>query len=300
MFNEKIAKAVGPDKIDLAYLQAGNPEAPALVLIMGIAAQMIHWPQGFLDALIAHNLSLLCFDNRDSGHSTHLHHATVPNFAAALQGDFSTVSYTLSHMAADTIGLMDRLGLQKAHLLGASMGGAIAQTLALEYPERVLSLTSMMSTTGHPAVGQVHPETMKSVFGGPPAKTREQVIERALRTYTVVGSPLYPSSEADIAKTAGLAWDRDHDELSVPRQAVASLASGDRTEKLKDLNIPTLVIHGLADSLCDPSGGIATAAAIPGAKLVTIEGMGHNLPAGLWPMLSQQIVDFIFEVEKRS
>jgi pimeloyl-ACP methyl ester carboxylesterase len=299
MLTEKIAKAIGPDQIELAYAHWGNPDHPPLILIMGISAQMIHWPQGFLDALIEKGLSLVCFDNRDSGHSSHMVHAPTPDFQGAMQGDFSSVSYTLSQMAADTIGLMDHLGIQHGHLVGASMGGAIAQTIALEYPERILSLTSMMSTTGQAGVGQVHPETMRSVFGGPPVNTREEAIQRALRTSALVGSPRYPSSEEELSRVAGLAWDRDHDVVAVTRQAIASLASGDRSEKLKQLTVPTLVIHGLADTLCDPSGGRATSEAIPGAQLLLLDGMGHNLPKAVWPTLAQHISALVFAAEQR-
>lgn len=297
---EEILKAVGPDRIDIAYEQQGDPNHPPVILIMGIAAQMIHWPKGFLEALLVRKVSLVRFDNRDSGHSSHMNQAPAPDFPAAMKGDFSSVSYTLSQMAADTIGLMDRLGIEKGHLVGASMGGAIAQTIAIEYPARVHSLISMMSTTGHPSVGQVHPETMKSVFGGPPVKSREEAIQRALRTAPFIGSSLYLSSEEDITNMAGLAWERDHDEVSVARQAIATLASGDRTKKLNRLHVPALVIHGLADTICDSSGGRATAEAIPGAKFIGLEGMGHHLPAALWNTLASQITEFIFEVEQRS
>ncbi len=173
------------------------------------------------------------------------------------------------------------------------MGGAIAQTIAIEYPKRVLSLTSLMFTTGHPSVGQTHPETLKNVFGAPPATTRQEAMERAVRASKFIGSPLYPVSDEYISQTAGLAWDRDHDSASVVRQAVATIASGDRTEKLRRLNVPTLVLHGLSDTVIDPSGGRATAEAIPKAKLVLIEGMGHNLPPGLWETIADHIANAV-------
>jgi len=260
---------------------------------MGGAAQLIHWPGGFLDALLRRGLQLIRFDNRDAGRSTHFHDAPRPDLPAALAGDYSSASYTLSDMAADTVGLLDALDMDAAHVVGASLGGAIGQTLAIEYPTRVLSLTSMMSTTGAVTVGQPHPETLRSVFGGPPATTRQAVVDRAVRVFSAIGSPAYPTDLAAVAERAGLAWDRGHDEMAIVRQAVASVASGDRTSRLKDLDLPTLVIHGMADPLCDVSGGRATAAAIPGAELVLIEGMGHNLPPGLWERFADHIAAIV-------
>jgi pimeloyl-ACP methyl ester carboxylesterase len=289
MLNEQMARDLGPAKVDIAYERRGNVSDPAVLLIMGLAAQMIHWPEGFLEALVSRELQVIRFDNRDSGHSTHFHDSPTPNLPAAMGGDLSSAAYTLSDMAADAIGLLDELGVEAAHVAGASLGGAIAQTMAIEYPERILSLTSMMSTTGDTRVGQPRPETIKAVFGGPPATTREETIERAVRVYGITGPPAYPTDPTAIAERAGLAWDRDHDRIGVARQAVASVASGDRTSKLKELDVPALVIHGLADPLCDASGGRATAEAIPGAELVLIDGMGHNLPAGVWERVADQI-----------
>jgi pimeloyl-ACP methyl ester carboxylesterase len=293
--NERIVTNVGPSGIEIAYERRGNPTDPVVLLIMGGAAQLVHWPDGFLAALLRRGLQLIRFDNRDAGRSTHFHNAPKPDVRAALAGDFSSAAYTLSDMAADTVGLLDALELDAAHIVGLSLGGAIAQTIAIEHPARIISLTSMMSTTGDMTVGQVHPETLKSVFGGPPATTRQEVIDRTVRVFTVIGSPAYPTDPAAIAERAGLAWDRGHDELAIARQGVASLASGDRTSRLQKLDLPTLVIHGLADLICDVSGGRATAAAIPGAELVVIEGLGHNLPPGLW----ERFADHIAEVVQR-
>jgi pimeloyl-ACP methyl ester carboxylesterase len=295
MLNEQIAKHVGPADLDIAWEQRGNPKHPTVLLVMGISAQLVHWPLGFLQALLDRELHLVRFDNRDSGHSTHMRDAPQPDLPAALKGDSSSASYTLSDMAADAVGLLDALAIDAAHLVGASMGGAIAQTIAIEHPTRVRSLTTMMSTTGNLSVGQVHPATAQALFGSPLPHTREAFIASVLRRYEVMDSPQYPIDPAAIAEIAGLAYDRDHDEIAIARQAVATVASGDRTELLHSLDVPTLVLHGLADTLCDPSGGRATAAAIPGAELVLIEGMGHNLAPGLW----QRIADHIAAVVRR-
>lgn len=296
MLDERIARGVGPAKLDLAYETRGDPKNPAVLLVMGIAAQMVNWPEGFLDALVKRGLYVVRFDNRDSGLSTHLVDARPADLPAALKGDFSSATYTLSEMAADSVGLLDALKIGSAHLVGASLGGAISQTIAIEHPKRVRSLTTMMSTTGDMKVGQIHPATAKSVFGGPPVNTGEEAAARAVRIRAAVGSPAYPSDTAEVERIAALAWERDHDAPSIARQAVASVASGDRTEKLRALAVPALVVHGLADTMCDPSGGRATAAAIPGAELVLIEGMGHDLPPGLW----ERLADLILATTRRS
>jgi pimeloyl-ACP methyl ester carboxylesterase len=297
---EEKATKVGPAAIDIAYQHIGDCSAPAVLLIMGVAAQAIHWPDTFCHALVEHRLHVIRFDNRDAGLSTHMTDAPPPNLPAALAGDLSSVSYTLSDMAADAIGLMDALGVERAHIIGASMGGQIAQTIAIEHPDRVRSLTSMMSTTGNRQVGQPSPEVLRELFAGPPAVTRAEVIQRMLRSMRAVGSPGYPSDENEIATRAGRAFDRGYDPAGTARQAVATVASGDRTERLRHLSVPTLVIHGLADRMCDPSGGRATAEAIPGAELVLIEGMGHNLPPGLLSQLASRIGEFVWRAEAKS
>jgi pimeloyl-ACP methyl ester carboxylesterase len=296
-FVERKAVNVGPAGIDIAYQLLGKPDAPAVLLIMGVAAQYIHWPDEFCQALVEKGLQVIRFDNRDSGLSTHITDAPPPNLPAALSGDPSSVSYTLSDMAADAVGLLDALGFEKAHVVGASMGGAIAQTMAIEHPQRVRSLTSMMSTTGNGSVGQIDPEVRREVFSGPPAVTRDEVIQQAIRAFRFSGSPGFPHNENEIAERAGRAYDRCHDPIGVARQAVATVVSGDRTERLRNIHLPTLIIHGAADRLCDPSGGQATAEAIPEAELVLIEGMGHNLPPGLRFQIAERIGEFVWRVQ---
>lgn len=290
---ENIARNIGPAKLDIAYEQLGDLTAPPVVLIHGLGAQLVGWPDGFCTALLEHGLQVIRFDNRDVGRSSHMHHAPMPDLQATLRGDLSLVSYRLSDMAADTVGLLDALGIESAHLVGASMGGAIAQTVAIEYPQRVRSLTSMMATTGNLLVGQTHPETIKAIFGGTPPLTRQGVIDRQVKSFQLVGSPGFPTPPEAIAESVARAYDRGYDPLGVARQAVATVASGDRTERLRKLDLPALVIHGLNDVMCDVSGGRATAAAIPNAKLVIIDGMGHNLPPGLWAEISGHIADIV-------
>ena len=195
-------------------------------------------------------------------------------------------------MAADTVGLMNALGFESVHLVGASLGGMIAQTIAIEYPSRVRSLTSMMSSTGAKNVGQVD-LSIFAEMGPPPYEDREAFIKWRVKSLQVIGSPLYPIDEETVAKNAGISWDRDHDPTALLRQSVAVLKSGDRTQQLRQVKIPTLVIHGKADRMINVSGGIATAEAIPGAQLKLYDGLGHGIPPALWSEIASAIGTFI-------
>jgi pimeloyl-ACP methyl ester carboxylesterase len=284
-------------KIQIAYETFGSPTDPPVLLVMGLATQMLAWPDEFCAGLAERGLFVVRFDNRDVGLSTHLHDAPTPDVMAAFGGDTSSASYTLSDMAGDTVGLLDALGIDSAHLVGASMGGMIAQTVAIEHPERVRSLTSIMSTTGDRAVGAAS-EAALSVLIAPPASDREGAIQRTIDTYKVIGSPGFDFDEAVVRERAGVAFDRSHDPIGVGRQLMAILASPDRTPRLKKIKVPTVVIHGAEDPLVNISGGRATAAAIPDAELVVIEGMGHDLPRGVWPQVTDLIVGLVERVEK--
>jgi pimeloyl-ACP methyl ester carboxylesterase len=289
---------VGPARLEIAYERLGDPSATPVLLIMGMGAQLITWPDGFCGELVGHGLHVIRFDNRDAGESTHMTAAPPPDMMGALAGNLASVSYTLSDMAADTVGLLDALDIESAHLVGASLGGFVAQTIAIEHPTRVRSLTSIMSTTGDRTVGQPHPAAMQ-VFVAGPVTTREQIVQRMVDVSRITGSPGYPPDPALVAERAGRAFDRAFDPLGMVRQAVASLASGDRTPRLRSLDVPALVIHGDGDRLVDVSGGRATAAAIPGAELVVIEGMGHDLPKPLWPQIAGKIAEVVARGEAR-
>ncbi len=294
--NEEEVFNVGLSKIKMVYQRFGDSAFPPVFLIMGGGAQMINWPEGFCIELASRGLHPIRFDNRDAGLSTHFSNEPVPDFEAVQAGDFSTVPYTLSDMAADIVGLMDTLGLDSVHLVGASMGGMIAQTVAIEYPERVRTLTSMMSTTGDSTVGQPDWAVLAGL-GAPPSEDRQGYVDWQVRSLKAIGSPKYPLDEVYAAENAGRAWDRDHDPLGMLRQAVAVIKSGDRSEQLRSLHVPTLVIHGESDKMVDVSGGRATAAAIPNAELVIFEGMGHGLPKQLWSEFANLIAELIHRVE---
>ncbi|MFH7595639.1 alpha/beta fold hydrolase [Streptomyces racemochromogenes] len=295
--SEQKAVDVGPSGIEVAYERFGDPQAPPVLLVMGLALQMHGWPDGFCAELTGRGLQVIRFDNRDCGLSTHFHDAPVPDVVAARRGDLSSVSYDLSDMAADSVGLLDALGLAGAHVAGMSLGGAVAQTMAIEHPGRVRSLTSLMSTTGAPGVGQPDAGVL-GVLAGPPPTNREEVIERTVRAALVMGSPGFARDETALRERAARAFDRAYDPLGVARQAVAAVASGDRTAALAGVRVPTLVVHGSDDPVCDVSGGRATAAAVPGAELAVFDGMGHDLPEALWPEIASRIAALVGRAER--
>jgi pimeloyl-ACP methyl ester carboxylesterase len=266
--------------IEIAYESFGSPAGRPLLLIMGLGAQLIHWDDDFCELLAEQGHHVVRFDNRDTGLSTHLHDLGVPEVGASSP-------YLLDDMADDSAALMDVLGWPAAHVVGASMGGMIAQALAIRHPERVLTLTSIMSTPS-PAAAPPTEAATAVLFAKPPTG-RDEVIAQALRTWAVIGSPGFEMDGERIGRLAGLAFDRSHDPAGTARQLAAILASGDRAPLLTELNVPALVIHGEADQLVPLSGGQATASAIPGARLVTYPGMGHDLPRPLWPQITTEI-----------
>ncbi|SEO91487.1 Pimeloyl-ACP methyl ester carboxylesterase [Trujillonella endophytica] len=273
--------------VELAYETFGSPGDTPLLLVMGLATQMIGWPDEFCRELAGRGLHVVRFDNRDIGLSTHLDAAGAPDVTALLTGA-GTAPYSLADMAGDAAGLLDALGWDSAHVVGASMGGMIAQSLAVRHPRRVRSLTSIMSTTGDRTVGSPAAAAL-GVLLAPPARSREEALERAVDTYRVIGSPGFEFDETGLRERAGLSFDRAYDPAGVARQLAAVLTTDDRTAHLGEIAVPTLVVHGESDALVDVSGGRATAAAVPGAELWVVEGMGHDLPREVWPELVERI-----------
>ena len=280
----RVRKA-GAGSVTLAYETFGDEGRPPVLLVMGLGAQMVGWHTDFCEAL-ADGRYVVRFDNRDVGESQWLEGSV--DLGACAAGDTSSAVYTLEDMADDTVGLLDVLGLDSAHIVGASMGGMIAQTVAIRHPQRVRSLTSIMSTTGEPGIAEPT-EAALAVLTSPPAANRDEAMERALEANAVIGSPGFRRNEQDIRERAAQAWDRGVNADGFLRQVAAVYASGDRTEALREIHVDTLVVHGEDDPLVPLPAGRATAAAIPGAELWTVPGMGHDIPRPLWPDLIARI-----------
>ncbi len=278
--------------IRIAYEEFGDRAAPPVLLIMGLGAQMVLWREDFCHLLAARRHRVIRFDNRDVGESSWLDALGVPDvmgaFAAAATQQPFAAPYLLRDMAADAAGLLDGLAIEAAHVVGTSMGGMIAQTMAIEAPARVRTLTSIMSTTGAPGLPTPRPE-VAAVLITPPPPTRAEAIEHGVTVYRTIGSPGFPFAEAEVRHLATVMYDRGFNPVGVARQLVAVLASGDRTAALAGLRLPTLVVHGTDDPLVPFPAGQATAAAIPGAELLAIEGMGHDMPRPIWPRLVDAI-----------
>jgi pimeloyl-ACP methyl ester carboxylesterase len=269
--------------ITLCYETYGDPADPPVVLVMGLATQMIAWHEDFCEQLADRGFYVVRFDNRDIGRSTHLDFRP-PTMGQMLRRRVGPEQYSLSDMAEDTAGLIRELEISPAHVVGASMGGMIGQVLAAEHPEVVRSLTSIMSTTGSRWHGQPALSVYRYLLR-PPPRDREGYIERAAEVFGLVGSTGFARDDAYIRERAGRSYDRGYDVRAGGRQLGAIVASSDRTEQLRTIRAPTLVIHGTVDKMIKPSGGRATAKAIPEARLLEIEGMGHDLPRGVWPLI---------------
>jgi pimeloyl-ACP methyl ester carboxylesterase len=284
--------------IRLTYEQFGDPAGVPLVLIAGLGMDLSSWPAEFCELLTSRGFLVIRFDNRDVGRSTHLDFP-APRPLAMLRKRWHPRQYLLADMAADMVGLLDAAGLPYAHLVGISMGGMIAQTVAARYPDRVRSLTSIMSTTGARHVGRPAPSTWVMMLSRPP-RDRADFADRAVRIFRHIGSAGYPFDEGRVRELAGSAWDRDPSTEGTRRQLAAIIRSGDRTEEVRTVTAPTLVIHGDRDLMVNPTGGAATARAIPGARLETMPGLGHDLPLGAWPVLVKLIDDHVRAAAVRS
>jgi pimeloyl-ACP methyl ester carboxylesterase len=267
--------------ISLAYERIGDTGAEPLVLVAGLGQQLHSWPDAFCAELAGRGYEVIRFDNRDAGRSTHPRFRP-PSLPGMLAGRFPAQQYDLTDMAADTAGLFDALDLETAHIAGVSMGGMISQTVAALYPDRIRTLTSIMSTTGSRLLGRPALSTLR-MMGAKPPKSREEAVESAVRMFRHIGSHGFPFDEAFVRELAGTGWDRDPTAGGVGRQLAAIMKSGNRTPQLRKITAPTLVIHGDRDRMVHPTGGAATARAIRGARLETVRGMGHDLPEGAWP-----------------
>jgi pimeloyl-ACP methyl ester carboxylesterase len=288
--SEQTAHANG---VEIAYESIGDPAGQPLLMIMGLGTQLIHWDIELCELLAARGFHVIRFDNRDAGHSTKVD-APVPNVRRAMLGLRVDAPYLLRDMAEDAAGLLDHLGIPAAHVVGASMGGMIGQTLAIEHPERVLSLTSIMSTTGERSVGRPKLRMMGLLMRRAP-REKEAFVEHFVGVFRAIGSRGFAFDEERVRRHAAEAYERDNDPAGTGRQLAAILASGDRTPRLRELRVPTTVIHGRKDPLVPFRGGKATADAIPDAKLIAIPGMGHDMPREVWP----QLVDAISETAAR-
>jgi pimeloyl-ACP methyl ester carboxylesterase len=283
--NEEFADVGG---VTLCYETFGDPSDPAILLIMGLGTQMVAWREDFCRQLVDEGFFVIRYDNRDTGKSSSMKGSPI-TVREMVTRRVKEPAYTLEDMANDAIGLLDHLGIERAHVVGASMGGMIAQHVALSHPERVLSLTSIMSTTGHRLVGQPKLAVIP-LFLSKPSGGKEEYIERAVKLFQAVGAK-NGFDEEYVREGAAVAWDRGINMAGTGRQLAAITADGNRTQRLKKIRVPTLVIHGKDDRLIAPSGGKATAKAIKNARLLLLDDMGHDLPRRVWPKIIGAIAE---------
>ncbi len=284
--------AIRANGIDLFYEDFGDPAQPLVLLIMGLGAQLIFWPDAMVERLVARGFRVVRYDNRDVGQSTHLTHLRTPSrlrYAAAMLGLPAGMPYKLRDLATDAVTLLDALGVAKAHLVGASMGGMIAQIVAAEHPERVLSLTSIMSSSGRSGLPGPAPELRDMLMTRRPTASRDDAIAAGVRIYKAIGAPTGGRSPEELHDLISRAHDRGFDPGGSARQLGAIIADGSRVERLKQITAPTLVIHGDADPLVPLAAGQDTAAHIAGARLEVIAGMGHDMPPSVVPRITDLI-----------
>ncbi|MBU2648170.1 alpha/beta fold hydrolase [bacterium] len=286
---ETTVKANG---IDIVYDTFGDPHATPLLLVNGLGYQLTHWDDEFCGQLAQRGYRVIRFDNRDVGLSTDFNEKGIPNLgtmtAALMKGESVEAPYHLKDMANDAVGLLDALQIEAAHIVGMSMGGMITQMIAIHHPARALTITSVMSTTGDPTLPPPTPAAMEILMTPAPSE-REANIQRSVKVAQILAGPGYPINEEQIRIRAAKVFDRKFNPAGYARQYAAILASGDRTEQLRCLTIPTLIIHGDGDPLVPYAAGLATLKAIPGAKMETIKGMGHDLPPEAWKQIINAI-----------
>jgi pimeloyl-ACP methyl ester carboxylesterase len=275
-------------QVTLCYQTFGKPTDPALLLIMGLGMQMVAWRDELCLELAGRGFHVIRYDNRDCGRSTPME-GPVPGLAALITRKPKQLAYSLAEMADDAIGLLDHLGIRQAHVVGASMGAMIGQHLAFRYPGRILSLTSIMTGAGGRIAGAPRLSILPLFLSKPAGDGKDEYIERAVKLFKAIGSTKYFDEES-VREIAAMSYDRGINNAGTGRQLAAIVADGNRTGRLKRITAPTLVIQGKDDKLATPSGGKAVARAIPGAKLMMVDGMGHDLPRVLWPQLVEAIV----------
>jgi pimeloyl-ACP methyl ester carboxylesterase len=293
---------VRTDGIDIEYESFGRDGDPLILLIMGFAAQLILWPEALCLGLAAKGFRVVRFDNRDVGKSTHFAGLAAPDsralFAEIMAGRRPDVPYSLDDMADDGVGLMDALRVERAHIVGASMGGMIAQLVAINHPDRTKSLTSIMSTTGRRDLPAGNRETLSVLFQPPKSSSRDDLIDASMLVQKALSSPGFPASEAEMRLTAERRTDRaPFDPGGLARQSAALIAAPPRNALLRELRCPTLVLHGADDPVIPAAAAKDTAESIPGAELVIVPGMGHDFAAALVPVYLKHIGDFVSKVE---
>jgi pimeloyl-ACP methyl ester carboxylesterase len=291
--------------IDLEYESFGRDSDPLILLIMGFGAQLTFWPEALCHGLAARGFRVVRFDNRDVGKSTHLAGETAPDpralFAEVMAGRRPQVPYTLDDMADDVVGLMDALRVNRAHIVGASMGGMIAQLVAINHPDRTKSLISIMSTTGRRDLPSGNPETLSVLFRPPGSTSREDLIEASVLVQKALAGSGFPASEAEMRARAELRTDyAPFDLAGIARQSAALIVAPPRDKLLKRLRCPALVMHGADDPVIPAAAAKDTAESIPGAELIIVPGMGHDFPPALAPVFLKHIADFVAKVEARA
>lgn len=278
------------DGVEICYQTFGDPTGEPLLLVMGLGGPLTWWPTALCERLAAAGFHVIRYDNRDTGRSTIFRDARVTkqHLVGAFLGRRVPVPYSLRDMARDAVGLLDHLGIGAAHVAGVSMGGMIAQTMAVDSPERVRSLTSLSSTTGSRRVGYLDPRLMPHMLRRA-GRSRDEYVAGSVEFWRRIASPAYRDSDEDARERAQVTFDRGISLSGVMRHMIAVLTQRDRTEDLRELRIPVSVVHGLADRMVHVSGGRATARAVPGAELVLVPGMGHDLPTGLHALITDTI-----------